>query len=207
MQYYTVIHFTAINIILQDLMAILFLLFLWILQYIFYSVYKLYPMARLVYSPCHTSPDEPCWQNLPTTNQLLLRCTCTLTDINIQHQNYNNSVASFFFSYWLSYLTLKDRDSCPRLKITIIFKGFITFELLVLSKCFKKCCKVEISHWSQLDIQRLRSIRDYIITIWKHWFVKRNQCISSLWAKQELLLTLSPTPRTQIGSNSLIFNQ
>ncbi len=53
---------------------------------------------------------------------------------------------------------------------------------------------VRIGFLSRLDIQRLRSVRDYIITFWQHWFVRRNQCISSLWAKQKWLLTLSPTP-------------
>ncbi len=41
--------------------------------------------------------------------------------------------------WWLTLLTLKDRDSHPRLKITIVLKCFITFEPLILSECFKKC--------------------------------------------------------------------
>ncbi len=67
------------------------------------------------------------------------------------------------------FLTLKDRDSRPRLKITIVLKCLITVEPLILSEC-KSVGKAEIlrfseiSHVSQLDMQRLRSVRDYVIT-------------------------------------------
>ncbi|KAI2644561.1 Protein P [Labeo rohita] len=68
-----------------------------------------------------------------------------------------------------SSLTLKDRDSRPRLKITIVIKYLITFEPLVQSELYKKYRKAEIlrffpvSRLSHLDFQRLRSERDYII--------------------------------------------
>ncbi len=39
-------------------------------------------------------------------------------------------------------LTLK--DSCPCQKIPIVLKLLITFEMLMLSECFKKCRKAEI---------------------------------------------------------------
>lgn len=100
-------------------------------------------------------------------------------DLNVHdYHTMNNCISTV--------LTLKDRDSRPRLKISIALKCLITFDPLIRFIQFKDWHKEEnlsfpvLYHITFADFQRLRNQCGYVIKIWQRWFDK------------ETLVTVSP---------------